>query len=400
MRPSQDLAAARAWKFIILLGLISLLSDITYEGARSITGPFLGELQASALVVGVVAGLGEFLGYALRLGSGYLADRTGKYWPLTIWGYALNLLAVPCLALVGSWPPAAGLIVTERLGKAVRTPARDAMLSHATAAVGRGWGFGFHNAMDQAGAVAGPLLVAAVLALHGSYRLGFALLLGPAILALLVLAWAARLYPHPHHLEVGPSLPTPQGLSRPFWYYAAGAALLAAGYADFPLIAYHFHRDALFTPDQIPLLYAVAMGVDALGALALGRLFDRLGLKLLVVAPLLSAGFAPLVFLGGRGAALAGMVLWGLGMGVQGSIMRAALAGIVSPQRRASAYGLFHTIFGLSWFLGSALMGLLYGISLVALVTFSVAAQLLALPFFKTLAKNPARRLPPPRRPG
>jgi MFS family permease len=381
---------AVAWRFIILLGVISLLSDMTYEGARSITGPFLGELQASALVVGVVAGLGEFLGYALRLGSGYLADRTGKYWPLTIWGYGINLLSVPLLALVGSWPPAAGLIVTERLGKAVRTPARDAMLSHATTAVGRGWGFGFHNAMDQTGAVLGPLLVAGVLAWHGGYRLGFALLLGPAILALLVLGWAARLYPQPHHLEAGPPLPSSQGLSRPFWYYAAGAALLATGYADFPLIAYHFHETALFPPDQIPLLYAAAMGVDALGALALGRLFDRLGLVLLVTAPLLSVGFAPLVFLGGQGAAWGGMVLWGLGMGVQGSIMRAALAQMVPPQRRASAYGLFHTIFGLCWFLGSAFMGLLYGISLTALVSFAVAAQLLALPFFLSLVKTTA----------
>ena len=388
---SLCLNKARAWKFIILVGVVSLFSDMTYEGARSITGPFLGELKASALVVGVVAGLGEFLGYALRLGSGYLADRTGKYWPLTIWGYGLNLLAVPFLALVGSWPPAAGLIITERLGKAVRTPARDAMLSHATAAVGRGWGFGFHNAMDQTGAVLGPLLVAAVLAWHGGYRLGFALLLGPAILALLVLAWAARLFPHPHHLEAGPPLPAPQGLSRPFWFYATGAALLAAGYADFPLIAYHFHQEALFSSDQIPLLYAVAMGVDALGALALGRLFDRLGLGLLVAAPLFSAGFAPLVFLGGRGAAWGGMVLWGLGMGVQGSIMRAALAQMVPPWRRASAYGLFHTVFGLAWFLGSALMGLLYETSLVALVAFSVAAQLLALPFFLTLAGTTAR---------
>jgi MFS family permease len=391
MNSNKDLNLARAWRFIILVGVVSLLSDMTYEGARSITGPFLAELKASALVVGVVAGLGEFLGYALRLGSGYLADRTGKYWPLTIWGYALNLLAVPFLALVGSWPPAAALMVTERLGKAVRTPARDAMLSHATTAVGRGWGFGFHNAMDQAGAVLGPLLVAAVLAWHGGYRLGFALLLGPAILALLVLAWAAHLFPHPHHLEAGPPLPSPEGLSRPFWYYAAGAALLAAGYADFPLIAYHFHQNALFAPDQIPLLYAVAMGVDALGALLLGRLFDRLGLGLLVAAPLLSAGFAPLVFLGGQSAALAGMVLWGLGMGVQGSIMRAALAEMVPPQRRASAYGLFHTVFGLFWFLGSALMGLLYETSLTALVAFSVAAQLLALPFFRVLAGNPGR---------
>jgi MFS family permease len=380
MRLPRDLTTA--WRFIILLGVISLFSDITYEGARSISGPFLGELQASAVVVGVVAGLGEFLGYALRLGSGYLTERTGKYWPLTFWGYGLNLLAVPLLALVGSWPLAAVLLVTERLGKGIRTPARDAMLSHATAMVGRGWGFAFHNAMDQVGAVAGPLLIAAILACHGTYRAGFALLLVPALLAFLVLGWAARLYPQPHHLEVSSHLPASRDLNRTFWYYAAGAAILAAGYADFPLIAYHFYRDATFAPDQVPLLYALAMGVDALGSLALGRWFDRRGLSLLVIVPFLSAFFAPLVFLGGRGAALAGMVLWGLGMGAQGSIMRAALAEMVPPGRRASAYGLFQTVFGLSWFLGSALMGLLYETSLEGLVVFSVAAQLLALPFF------------------
>jgi predicted MFS family arabinose efflux permease len=213
-------------------------------------------------------------------------------------------------------------------------------------------------------------------------------LLAPALLALLVLAGAARLYPHPHHLEVGPPLPAPRSFNRPFWFYAAGAACLAAGYADFPLIAYHFHQDALFAPDRIPLLYAVAMGVDALGALALGRLFDRRGLRLLAVVPFLSVFFAPLVFLGGRGAALAGMVLWGLGMGAQGSIIRAALADMVPPSRRASAYGLFHTVFGLFWFLGSALMGLLYETSLVALAAFSMAAQILALPFFLAVARK------------
>ena len=198
----RDLAPAGAWRFIILLGVISLFSDITYEGARSISGPFLGELKASALVVGVVAGLGEFLGYTLRLASGYLTDRLGRYWPIVFAGYSLNLLAVPLLALAGSWEIAAVLLVAERMGKAIRTPARDAMLSHAAGAVGRGWGFGFHEAMDQIGAVTGPLIVAAVLYFRAGYRQGFAVLLLPAVLALVVIAMAARLYPHPQHLEV------------------------------------------------------------------------------------------------------------------------------------------------------------------------------------------------------
>jgi MFS family permease len=384
----RDLNKAAAWRFIILVGVVSLFSDMTYEGARSISGPFLGELKASALVVGVVAGLGEFLGYALRLGSGYLADRLGKYWLITFAGYALNLLAVPLLALAGSWEIAAVLLLAERIGKAVRTPARDAMLSHAAGAVGRGWGFGFHEAMDQIGAVTGPLIVAAVLYFQGSYRQGFAFLLLPAVLALVVITVAARLYPHPQHLEVSaPALKT-AGFTRPYWLYIVAVGLLGAGYADFPLIAYHFGKTALLPADWIPLFYAVAMGVDAVAALVLGRLFDRLGMPVIMGTAALSAFFAPLVFLGGVGSALAGMVLWGIGMGSLESIIKAALAEMVRRDRRATGYGLFNAGFGLFWFLGSALMGFLYEFSLGALVAFSVSAQLLAIPFFLAVSKQ------------
>jgi MFS family permease len=388
MRPVQDLAPAGAWRFIILLGVISLFSDITYEGARSISGPFLGELKASALVVGVVAGLGEFLGYTLRLGSGYLADRLGRYWPIVFAGYSLNLLAVPLLALAGSWEIAAVLLVAERMGKAIRTPARDAMLSHAAVTVGRGWGFGFHEAMDQVGAVTGPLIVAAVLYFQGGYRQGFAVLLAPALLALMVITLAARLYPHPQHLEVNAPALNPTGFNRPYWLYVVAAGLLGAGFADFPLIAYHFGQTALASPGWIPLFYAIAMAVDGVAALILGRLFDRLGLKVIVATAVLSALFAPLVFLGGFKLALLGVVLWGIGMGSLESIIKAALAEMVPRDRRATGFGLFNAGFGLFWFLGSALMGWLYDFSLGALVAFSVAAQLLAIPFFLAVSRK------------
>ena len=288
-----------AWRFIILLGVISLFSDITYEGARSISGPFLGELKASALVVGVVAGLGEFLGYTLRLASGYLTDRLGRYWPIVFVGYSVNLLAVPLLALAGSWEIAVVLLLAERMGKAVRSPARDAMLSHAVGAVGWGWGFGFHEAMDQIGAVTGPLVVAAVLYFQGGYRQGFAVLLLPAVLALVVITVAARLYPHPRHLEVNAPALTTTGFTRPYWLYVVAVGCLGAGYADFSLIAYHFGKTALASPGWIPLFYAIAMAVDGVAALILGRLFDRLGMPVIVVTAALSALFAPLVFLGG-----------------------------------------------------------------------------------------------------
>ncbi len=377
-----DLNQAAAWKFIILVGVVSLFSDMTYEGARSITGPFLGSLNASATVVGIVAGLGEFIGYGLRLVSGYLTDRLGRYWTITFVGYGLNLFVVPLLALAGNWQVAALLILMERLGKAIRTPARDAMLSHATTEVGRGWGFGFHEAMDQIGAMLGPLIVAAVLYVNGGYRAGFAYLLIPAILAVLVITIAARLYPQPQHLEVSaPKLET-KGLARPYWIYVAAVGLIGAGYADFPLIAYHFGKAAVAPPNWIPIFYAVAMGVDAVAALILGRLFDRLGMPVIMAGSILSAFFAPLVFLGGFDLALLGMVLWGIGMGAQESIIKAALADMVPRERRATGYGIFNTGFGLFWFLGSALMGILYEVSLSALIAFSVIIQLLALPLF------------------
>jgi MFS family permease len=385
---SKYLGKAAAWKFIVLVGVVSLFSDMTYEGARSITGPFLGLLNASATVVGVVAGLGEFIGYALRLVSGYLTDRLGKYWSITFLGYALNLFVVPLLALAGSWDLAALLILTERLGKAIRTPARDAMLSHATSEVGRGWGFGFHEAMDQIGAMLGPLIVAAVLYFNGGYRAGFAFLLIPAVLAVLVIAIAARLYPHPQHLEVSaPKLET-TGLTHPYWLYVAAVGLIGAGYADFPLIAYHFGKAAVAPPNWIPLFYAVAMGADAAAALILGRLFDRLGMPVIMVVSIFSALFAPLVFLGGFNLALLGMVLWGIGMGAQESIIKAALAEMVPRDRRATAYGIFNTGFGLFWFLGSALMGMLYDVSLGALIAFSVIIQLLAIPIFHRVSRD------------
>lgn len=378
----QGLTSSPAGKFIILLGLVSLFGDMTYEGARSISGPFLGTLQAGAIVVGVVAGMGEFLGSALRLASGYLADRTEKYWFITLAGYSVNLLAVPLLALAWRWEAAAVLLLLERIGKAIRTPARDAMLSHAATQTGRGWGFGFHEAMDQLGATVGPLLVAAVLYFQGGFRGGFATLLGPAVLALLVLLAAFRLFPHPRHLEVSAPTPAPEGLSRPYWLYVSAAALMGAGYTDFPLVAYHFQKVALLPSAWVPLMYALAMAVDALAALVLGRLFDRWGMGFLVAVPLLSVLFAPLVFRGGFVEALVGMVLWGIGMGAQESILKAALAEMVPVKRRASAYGIFHCIFGLCWFLGSALMGLLYDYSLGSLIAFSVTTQLLSIPLF------------------
>jgi len=378
---------SRSVLFVVLLGLVSLCADMTYEGARSITGPFLGTLGASGAVVGIVSGLGELVGYVLRLVSGYLSDRTRRYWLLTFTGYTVNLLAVPLLALTGHWLLASTLIVIERLGKAIRTPARDAMLSHATRQMGHGWGFGLHEAMDQIGGVLGPLIVFATLSFRNDYRMGFAVLLVPA------LTIARSLFPRPQDLEVKTVALQARGFTRTYWLYLGAVGLVAAGYADFPLMAYHFGKQQLVSSSHIALFYALAMGVDAVGALALGRLFDRIGFGTLVLATLISVGFAPLAFLGGFFGAVTGAILWGLGMSAQESVMRAAVARLIPPERRGTGYGVFHTGYGLAWFAGSALMGWLYDRSVIALVAFSVIAQMAALAVFIVLARSHNRHL-------
>jgi MFS family permease len=390
----NPLAAARqkasAVKFVVLIGVVSLFADMTYEGARSITGPYLAVLGASGTVVGVVAGFGELIGYGLRLVSGYVSDRTGRYWTVTLIGYVINLLAVPLPALAGNWPMAALLMIAERAGKAIRNPPRDAMLSHATQTMGRGWVFGLHEALDQVGAVIGPLIVTAVLYVNGSYRTGFAVLLVPALLALSVLVAARFLYPQPRDLETILPAVEAKGYPRRFWLYIAAASLIGAGYVDFPLIAYHFEKASVLSADMIPIFYAVAMGVDALAALALGRLFDRKGLWVLIYSSAVAAFFAPLVFSMGSYPALAGMALWGLGMGAQESIMRAVIAEMIPANRRASAYGIFNAAFGLFWFLGSLLMGILYDLSVPAVIVCSVALQLASVPVLLWMRKTPS----------
>jgi MFS family permease len=369
-----------ALKFVLMIGALSFFADFTYEGSRSVLGPYLALLGASATAVGLVTGFGELLGYGLRLVSGQWADRTGYFWQITIFGYVVQMCAVPALAWAPSWEWVAGLIILERVGKAIRNPPRDTMLSHAAKEIGYGWAFGMHEALDQFGALFGPLAVAAILVWRGEYRLAFAALLLPAVLCLALLLVARWLYPHPEEMErEAPNVKT-KGLPRVFWAYLVGAGLVAAGFADFPLIAYHFQKVNSVPKDWVPILYAVAMGVSGAGSLVLGRIYDRVGIVLLIPLTLLSTLFAPLVFLGGFWPALIGAALWGLGMGVHESIVPAAVAPMVDPQRRASAYGLFTAGYGLSWFLGSAAIGFLYDRTIAGTIIFCVALQLAAIP--------------------
>ena len=381
-----------ALRFIVALGTISLLADVTYEGARSINGPFLGLLGAGAAAVGIISGAGELAGYLLRLAGGLAADRTRRYWTLAIAGYAINLLTVPLLAFANSEGLAALLMIAERAGKGIRTPARDVMLSHAAHQVGRGWGFGLHEFMDQTGAFLGPLLVALILHESRPYTRAYAFLAIPALLAIATALAATRFYPDPGRFE--PPAPHPSDsaapLPRAFWIYIAAAGLLGAGFVDFPLIAFHFQKTSLASPPAIPLFYAVAMGVEALAALSFGRLFDRIGTPALIAGVLLSVASSPLVFFGSFYPALAGAALWGAGMGAQQTPLRASIANLVPAARRGTAYGIFNTVFGALWFAGSAVIGILYGKSLAAAVAFAMIAQLAAIPLLLFVRRKPA----------
>ncbi len=389
-------ARKKALYFIVLMGIVSLFGDVTYEGARSITGPYLAVLGAGAGMVGFVAGAGEFIGYSLRLAAGYFSDRTKAYWPITILGYGM-LISIPCLAFTNAWQFAAVFIIIERMGKGIRTPARDAILSHATKKVGRGFGFGLHEALDQIGAIIGPLIFSAVFILKGGYHTGFAILWIPALLCVAILLVARKKVPSPADLEIDDNCENEkqqkgkqdrEKLSKVFWIYSLFTFLSVAGFASFQIISYHFKIHGVVSDSLIPILYAIAMGVDALVALIIGRTYDKIGLKSLITIPLLTVFIPFFAFSSSFIPALISAVLWGSVMGIHETIMRAAIADLTSLDHRGTAYGIFNTIYGGAWFIGCTLMGFLYDLSLPAVFVFVVFMELMAIVVFFRLVRS------------
>lgn len=390
MKKARKLVPAMA--FIVLFGVVSLFSDMTHEGASSIKGAYLSLLGASAGVIGFVSGLGELIGYSLRYLFGRLADRTGKYWTLTIVGYAVDVLAVPALALASEngWIFACAMMILERTGKAVKKPAKDTLLSFAASQQGVGKSFAIQEALDQAGAFLGPLLLALAMFFRRSgttferYSFGFALLGIPAAVTMILLLVTKRKFPNPGEFEPEPKVRAPFRMSRPFVLYVAGISLFAFGFIDYSLVAMHIQRHfAGIGADTLPLIYAGAMLVDALAALAFGILYDKKGVRALILSTLVSAPFAFFIFLSDAvPALLLGVALWGVGMGAQESVLKAAVASMVPKAGRATGYGIFECAFGIFWFLGSWLLGVLYGAHVFAMVAVSAAAQLLSVPLY------------------
>lgn len=390
-RKNREISSQKtgALRFIVLMGVVSLFGDIVYEGARGVTGPYLALLGASASVVGLVGGLGEFIGYALRLFSGFMADRTKAYWLFTFIGYGL-LVSIPLLSFAQSWQIAALLILLERAGKAFRSPARDTILSYATKEVGRGFGFGLHEALDQIGAIVGPLIFSAILFAGGNYRSGFSVLWIPAMMVPVVLCIARNRLPHPEKLEIAHESGSKNNtlFSKTFVLYSLFTFFAVAGFANFPLIAYHLKMKTIVGDAQIPALFALAMGVDALTALIIGKTYDRMGLKILIIVPLLSFFIPLLAFSDMLVGVIIGTILWGIVLGIHETIMRAAVADLTDINRRGSAYGIFNTLYGLSWLLGGTLMGMLYEHSVYTLMLLAALFEVVSIPLFLMLAKS------------
>ncbi len=387
----------RALGLIILFGLVSLFGDIAYEGARSINGPYLKLLAVNATTLGLIAGLGEFLGYALRLISGYISDRTKAYWFFTFLGYGL-LISVPLLSLAGVWQVAALLIILERIGKALRSPARDTILSQASAQIGTGFGFGLHEAMDQIGAIAGPLIFASLFMFTGKkigiaeYQKGYALLWVPFFLVIFCLFVSYRRVPEPEVFEAARKDNIPDKLSRIFWLYTLFTFITTIGFVSFILVAFHFKSSGILSDVQIPLFYAIAMGIDAVAALAIGKLYDNLkknsgmrnaGLNLLIIIPLISLLIPLFVFSRNLHFVIVGVFCWGIVMGIHETIMRSAIADITSLAKRGTGYGIFNTAYGLAMFFGSIILGFSYDKSMSLVILTIIVIELLAfIPFF------------------
>lgn len=403
---------SQAMVFILLFGVVSLFSDMTHEGASSIRGAYLSLLGASAGTIGFVSGLGEMIGYSMRYVFGRLTDRTKCYWPMTILGYVLDIIAVPALALVGEngWVAACLLLVVQRMGKAIKKPAKDTIMSFAASREGVGKSFGIQEVLDQIGAFLGPVLLYLVMLLRTegdvfrTYSLCFAVLAIPGAVTLVLLLVTRAKFPDPEHFEPSPKEYVPFKMKREFILYIAGISLFAFGFIDYSIIIMHVSRTfaalapglsettSLVSTGTLPLLYAGAMLVDAVAALAFGFFYDRIGVKALVWSTLLSAPFAIFVFsFRSTPMLLLGVALWGVGMGAQESILKAAVTTMVPKDSRATGYGVFECSFGVFWFLGSWLMGVLYDLSIPAMVAVSVAAQLAAIPLYLASA-GPAGR--------
>ncbi|MCX8179546.1 MAG: MFS transporter [Candidatus Aenigmarchaeota archaeon] len=400
MVKNPNKALKHVFIIILLFGIISLLGDIIYEGARSVNGPYLKLLGANAAIIGFIVGIGELLGYSIRLLVGYVSDKTKTYWLFTILGYSL-LVSIPLLALAGNWQLAALLIVLERIGKGIRSPARDTLVSQVTKKIGTGIGFGITEFLDQIGALIGPLIFVVLFAATQEktiidYQRAYSIFWIPFIALMVVLFIAFLKFESYKRVKVGEERVSEN--PKVFWLYSVFTFFTALGFINFAIVGYHLKTNKIVPDMQIPLLYAFAMVVDAIAGLIIGRMYDRMKVKhkyaelsLLLIVPIFSIATLWIIFSPTLGLVYLAMFFWGIVLGAHETIMKAAIADITSINKRGRSYGVFNAIYGLALFIGSFVAGYLYEVSISWMVLVLTSAEVVSIIMFFLLKREVIR---------
>lgn len=386
-----------ALSIVIMFGIISMLGDMVHESARSVNGQYLSLVGVTAAQIGLVYGIGEFLGYALRLLAGSLLDRTGKHWLFMFIGYGLHIV-IPFMGVTQNWNFLLVFILLERIGKALRSPAKDTILSGVSEnQVGLGFAFGLQEALDQIGAFVGPLIFTAVFYILGKngineFQMGYQLLVIPFIILMLFLAFVYRKFTTNNLRPVPPKGVASNRLQPVFWIYSIFTFFAAFGLLNFSLIGYHLKVQGIVSDAMIPILYAGAMAVDALIAVVIGKMYDRLkvstgkktgGVSILFIIPAMTFALPLLTLSHSVVLIVIGMVLMGIVLGTHETIMRSAIADLTPFHKRGLGYGLFNTFYGLALLLGSSLMGYLYDLNQTNLIIMlAILSEAIALILF------------------
>jgi len=388
-----DRARWSAWRIVTFFGLVSMAGDLVYEGARSITGPYLASLGAGALLVGIVTGVGEGAALVLRLVFGPMADRSGAYWGLATAGYAMTAICVPLMA-VAPYAGGAGLVLAsamvlgERVGKAVRSPAKSTLLAHSARELGRGRGFAVQKALDQVGAFGGPLIVAGVAAWTGHLWWGLAVLAIPGALSMVLLGVLRRHAPSPEPPPLSTE-PADLRLGREFHLFAVSCAASTLGLMTFGVIGFHLAQAGLLSAALVPVAYAGAMLVEAVAALVTGFAFDKHGGAVLLILPPIICFIPALSLSSTLVLAMVGLGLWGIATGVQDSTVKALVADLAPAGRTATAYGVFAAWQGGAAVAGGALAGWLFRSPALSVVV--IATQVVAFVLLVTVVRSTHR---------
>lgn len=373
----------KAYFAVFLMGIVSMLGDIVYESGRGIAPDYLYFLGASAFIVGLTSGVGELVGYGMRLVSGPLADLSHTYWLFIFLGYGL-IISIPLMGFSNSIWLVSILVILERLGKALRSPSRDAVVSVVSKGMGSGKAFGLHEFIDQLGAIVGPAFLGFImLRTLNNFSFSFKTLF-PFYLLMMIVLYLTYNRIKSTVEEVRRQGITSEGkLGRSYWTYSVAVLLNTIGLMPIALILYNGAR-ILESNEQlwfVPFLYVIVQLVDAPMALVSGYFYDRIGLKLLVVPFTLSVLPFLFQFIVGLSGVILACVSYGLVLGMQESTYRAAISDIVPLGRRGSAYGFFNVLLGVGTFISGVTFGYMLDTSLssTVMLIFVIVSQIAAI---------------------